>query len=79
VAASGAAAAQEAPQPPHRHRQAPDARAVQGQRRLAYDFVFDTTAEGRDIKCLTVIDEYTRECLAIEVAGSILVGYPLAT
>jgi len=37
----------------------------------AYDFVFDTTAEGRSIKCLTVIDEYTRECLAIDVAGSI--------
>lgn len=37
----------------------------------AYDFVFDTTAEGQQIKCLTVIDEYTRECLAIDVAGSI--------
>ncbi len=37
----------------------------------AYDFVFDTTAEGGNIKCLTVIDEYTRECLAIDVAGSI--------
>ena len=37
----------------------------------AYDFVFDTTADGRQIKCLTVIDEYTRECLAIDVAGSI--------
>ena len=37
----------------------------------AYDFVFDTTAEGQQIKCLTVIDEHTRECLAIDVAGSI--------
>ena len=37
----------------------------------AYDFVFDTTAAGQQIKCLTVIDEYTRECLAIDVAGSI--------
>jgi len=37
----------------------------------AYDFVFDTTAEGQQIKCLTVVDEYTRECLAIDVAGSI--------
>ena len=37
----------------------------------AYDFVFDTTAEGQQIKCLTVLDEYTRECLAIDVAGSI--------
>lgn len=37
----------------------------------AYDFVFDATADGRPIKCLTVVDEYTRECLAIDVAGSI--------
>jgi putative transposase len=37
----------------------------------AYDFVFDTTAEGRQIKCLTVVDEFTHECLAIDVAGSI--------
>ena len=37
----------------------------------AYDSVFDTTAEGRNIKCLTVTDGYTRECLAIDVAGSI--------
>ena len=37
----------------------------------AYDFVFDTTATGQQIKCLTVVDEYTRECLAIDVAGSI--------
>jgi putative transposase len=31
----------------------------------AYDFVFDTCADGRTLKCLTVIDEVTRECLAI--------------
>lgn len=37
----------------------------------AYDFVFDTTAKGQQIKCLTIIAEYTRECLAIDVAGSI--------
>ena len=35
------------------------------------DFVFDTTASGQQIKCLTVVDEYTRECLAIHVAGTI--------
>jgi putative transposase len=40
----------------------------------AYDFVFDATADGRQLKCLTVIDEYTRECLAIDVAGSIRSG-----
>jgi hypothetical protein len=27
----------------------------------AYDFVFDTCADGRMLKCLTVIDEFTRE------------------
>ena len=37
----------------------------------AYDFVFDTTAAGQQIKCLRVVDAYTRECLAIDVAGSI--------
>lgn len=37
----------------------------------AYDFVFDACANGQPIKCLTIIDEYTRECLAIDVAGGI--------
>ena len=37
----------------------------------AYDFVFDACANGQKLKCLTIIDEYTRECLAIDVAGSI--------
>lgn len=37
----------------------------------SYDFVYDACANGQKLKCLTVIDEYTRECLAIEVAGSI--------
>jgi transposase InsO family protein len=33
----------------------------------AYDFVMDRTYNGKPIKMLTVIDEYTRECLAIKV------------
>ena len=40
----------------------------------AYDFVYDTCANGQQFKCLTVVDEYTRECLAIDVAGSIRSG-----
>ncbi len=40
----------------------------------AYDFVFDTCADGRTVKCLTIIDEFTRECLAIDVAGGIRSG-----
>jgi len=33
----------------------------------SYDFVQDRTSEGRPIRMLTIIDEYTRECLAIDV------------
>lgn len=36
-----------------------------------YDFVKDQTLDGRSIKILTVVDEYTRECLAAVVARSI--------
>ena len=34
----------------------------------AYDFVADRTDDGRPLKMLTVLDEYSRECLAILVA-----------
>jgi putative transposase len=37
----------------------------------AYDFVFDSCANGQQLKCLTIIDEWTRECLDIDVQGSI--------
>jgi putative transposase len=40
----------------------------------AYDFVFDACANGQQLKCLTIVDEWTRECLAIDVAGSIRSG-----
>jgi len=33
----------------------------------AYDFVQDRTRDGKAFRMLTVIDEYTRECLAIKV------------
>jgi putative transposase len=33
-----------------------------------YDFVCDTTSDSRTLKFLTVVDEFTRECLAIKVA-----------
>ena len=35
------------------------------------DFVSDTTAQGRVLHLLTVIDAYTRECLAIETDTSL--------
>ena len=34
----------------------------------SYDFVADRTHNGRPYRMLVVVDEYTRECLAIEVA-----------
>lgn len=37
----------------------------------SYDFVFDWCANGQQLKCLTVTDEWTREGLAIEVDGRI--------
>src|SRR5262245_3318272 len=33
----------------------------------AWDFIHDRTADGRPLKWLSVVDEYTRECLALEV------------
>ena len=33
----------------------------------SYDFVFDRTQRGKPLRMLTIIDEYTRECLAIKV------------
>jgi len=39
--------------------------------RWSFDFVSDAMANGRRIKILTVIDEATRECLALEVDKSI--------
>ena len=37
----------------------------------AYDFVHERTHDGRTMRMLTVIDEFTRECLAIHVARSL--------
>jgi len=34
----------------------------------AYDFVTDRTHDGRPFRLLTLVDEYTRECLSIDVA-----------
>jgi len=37
----------------------------------SYDFVFDACANGQQLKCLTVTDEFTKEGLAIDVDGRI--------
>ena len=34
----------------------------------AYDFVADRTRDGRALRMLVIVDEYTRECLTIDVA-----------
>ncbi len=36
----------------------------------SYDFVHDQTIDGRSLKCLTVVDEFTREGLAVRVNRS---------
>jgi putative transposase len=35
------------------------------------DFIHDRTASGRPLKWLTLVDEYTRECLVLHADGSI--------
>ena len=37
----------------------------------SYDFVIDRTEDARRPKMMPVVDEYTRECLALEVERSI--------
>ena len=37
----------------------------------AWDFVFDHTTSGSQLKWLSIVDEHTRECLALKVARSI--------
>ena len=35
-----------------------------------WDFIFGRTSDGRSLKWLSVVDEYTRECLALEARGA---------
>lgn len=37
----------------------------------AYDFVQDRTSDGRPFRMLTLVDEFTRECLAIDVGRTL--------
>ncbi len=45
----------------------------------SYDFVADRTHDGRPLRMLTVLDEYSRECLAIEVARRLTADHVLET
>lgn len=46
-------------------------RPIQANQVWSMDFVFDRTAEGRMIKCLTVVDDATHEAVTIEVERAI--------
>ncbi len=57
---------------PRRHLQGGMVRpfvATEANQVWAYDFIHDRCANGQKLKLLTVVDEWTRECLAIEVQG----------
>ena len=59
---------------PRRRRSGSDIRlpgAVRPNAVWSYDFVHDQLVDGRVLKLLCVVDEYTRECLAIEVGASL--------
>jgi putative transposase len=43
-------------------------RAAHANQVWAWDFIFDRTRGGRSLKWLSIVDEYTRECLALVVA-----------
>jgi len=67
------------PKKQHRRRRLPNCgsenscvrrRALHKDHVWSYDFVTDRTEDRRQIRLLVVIDEFTRECLAIEVARS---------
>ena len=45
----------------------------------SYDFVMDQTEDGRRLKIMPVVDEYTRECLNLEVERSITAEGVVAT
>jgi transposase InsO family protein len=74
--------------PPKARKQRRLGNSENGIRRLAaerinhvwsYDFVFDRTESGGRLKWLPVLDEFTRECLSLEVERSITGGEVIKT
>ena len=45
----------------------------------SYDFIHDRTRDGRGVRILTVLDEYTRECLALKAARNLKADEVLET
>jgi putative transposase len=62
---------------PHRGRKHPAVPRVplpaltQANARWGMDFIHDACTDGRRFRCLTMVDEYTRECPVIEVDTSL--------
>jgi putative transposase len=46
-------------------------RPTQPNQKWSMDFVHDQLSNGRRLRCLTIVDDYTRECVAIEVDTSL--------
>lgn len=64
-----------AQRPPRRKRSAepPEGHLMRAERPnhvWTYDFIHDRTADGRAIRILSIVDEFTRECLGLRVARS---------
>jgi transposase InsO family protein len=49
-------------------------RALHKEHVWAWDFIHDRTEDGRALKWLSIVDEFTRECLALEVRRSFTSG-----
>jgi transposase InsO family protein len=45
----------------------------------SYDFAMDQTEDGRRLKVMPIVDEYTRECLALEMERSITASEVIET
>ena len=52
-------------------------RAMRARQLFSWDFVFDATEGGSQLKWLSITDEYTHECLALEVEWSMDSAYVL--
>ena len=69
---------------PHRGRKhaavprAPLATPTQPNERWGMDFIHDSCAGGRRFRCLTMVDEFTRECPSITVDTSLPSGQVIA-
>ena len=48
----------------HRHR------AVHSNHVWSWDFIFDRTVTGQTLKCFTIVDEFTRRCITLDMSRS---------